>query len=103
MGHDVSPLGTFAWRLGGEGQGEGAVGHSFPNPSHRPKLALISDDECSVLLSPQILTHSLSRDTKISKSIISEVLAGKRPFSRKMIRTLSRYFNVSVSVLAANF
>src|SRR5690348_11281411 len=28
----------------------------------------------------------LSRDTEISKSTISEVLAGKRPFSRQMIR-----------------
>jgi hypothetical protein len=30
------------------------------------------------------------------------VLAGKKPFSRQMIRTLARYFKVDVSVLAAN-
>jgi HTH-type transcriptional regulator/antitoxin HigA len=44
----------------------------------------------------------LSRDTGISKSTISEVLAGKRAFSRQMIRKLSAYFRVDVSVLAAN-
>lgn len=44
----------------------------------------------------------LSRDTGIAKSTISEVLAGKKPFSRQMIRTLADYFNVDVGVLAAN-
>ena len=45
----------------------------------------------------------LSRDTAISRSTISEVLAGKKPFSRQMIRKLADYFGVDVSVLAANF
>jgi HTH-type transcriptional regulator / antitoxin HigA len=45
----------------------------------------------------------LSMDTMIPKSTISEVLAGKKPFSRKMIRKLGGYFNVDASVLAANF
>lgn len=44
----------------------------------------------------------LSRDTVIPKSTISEVLAGKKPFSRQMIRKLATYFHVDVSVLAAN-
>jgi HTH-type transcriptional regulator/antitoxin HigA len=44
----------------------------------------------------------LSRDTGIPKSTISEVLAGKKPFSRQMIRKLADYFQVSVGVLAAN-
>lgn len=44
----------------------------------------------------------LSRDTAIPKSTISEILAGKKPFSRHMIRKLANYFNVDVSVLAAN-
>jgi hypothetical protein len=30
------------------------------------------------------------------------VLAGTKPFSRQMIRTLSDYFDVDVSVLATN-
>ncbi len=45
----------------------------------------------------------LSRATAIPKSVISEVLAGKRPFSRHMIRKLADYFGVDGSVLAANF
>lgn len=44
----------------------------------------------------------LHRDTGIAKSTISEVLAGKKPFSRQMIRGLADYFEVDVSVLAAN-
>jgi HTH-type transcriptional regulator/antitoxin HigA len=44
----------------------------------------------------------LSRDTGLPKSTISEVLAGKKPFSRQMIRKLAGYFQVSVSMLAAN-
>jgi len=45
---------------------------------------------------------TLSRDVKLSKSTISEVLAGKKPFSRAMIRKLAAYFNVDVGVLTAN-
>ncbi len=45
----------------------------------------------------------LSRDAKIPKSTISHVLAGKRPFSRHLIRKLANYFAVDVSVLATNF
>ena len=45
----------------------------------------------------------LSRDTTISKSTVSEILAGKKPFSRQMIRKLADYFKVDVSVLTANF
>ena len=44
----------------------------------------------------------LHRDTGLPKSTISEVLAGKKPFSRQMIRKLAGYFQVDVSVLAAN-
>jgi HTH-type transcriptional regulator/antitoxin HigA len=40
--------------------------------------------------------------TGISKSTISEVLAGKKPFSRQMIRKLAAYFGVNVTVLAGN-
>jgi len=45
----------------------------------------------------------LSRDTTIPKSTISEILAGKKPFSRQLIRRLADYFRVDASVLAANF
>jgi HTH-type transcriptional regulator/antitoxin HigA len=44
----------------------------------------------------------LSRATAIPKSMISEVLAGKKPFSRQMMRKLADYFQVDVSILTAN-
>lgn len=44
----------------------------------------------------------LSKDTGIAKSSISEVLAGRKAFSRQMIRKLAEYFNVQVGVLASN-
>jgi HTH-type transcriptional regulator / antitoxin HigA len=51
----------------------------------------------------QVRQAELSRETSIPKSTISEVLAGKKPFSRQMIRKLAEYFRVDGSVLAANF
>ena len=45
----------------------------------------------------------LSRDTKIAKSTISEVLAGKKPFSRQMIHRFADYFKVDAAVLTSNF
>ncbi len=44
----------------------------------------------------------LSQAAGIAKSTISEVLAGKRPFSRQLIRKLAEYFRIDVGVLAAN-
>ena len=44
----------------------------------------------------------LHRSTKIAKSTISEVLAGKKTFTRNMIRALADFFNVDKSVLAGN-
>jgi HTH-type transcriptional regulator/antitoxin HigA len=45
----------------------------------------------------------LSRDAIIPKSTISEVLAGKKRFSRQLIRKLAAYFDVHASVLAGNY
>ncbi|PQO41948.1 type II toxin-antitoxin system HigA family antitoxin [Blastopirellula marina] len=44
----------------------------------------------------------LHRDTKIAKSTISEILSGKKPFSRQIIGTLANYFSVEKSILASN-
>jgi len=44
----------------------------------------------------------LHRETGISKSSISEVLSGKKPFGRPMIRKLAEYFGVDVRVLTGN-
>jgi HTH-type transcriptional regulator/antitoxin HigA len=45
----------------------------------------------------------LHRDTGLAKSAISEVLSGKKPFSRQMVRKLADYFNVNIGILTANF
>ena len=44
-----------------------------------------------------------SRDAAVSKSTVSEILAGKKRFSRQMIRRFADYFGVAPNVLAANF
>lgn len=49
-----------------------------------------------------ITQAQLSHATGIAKSTVSEVLAGKKPFSRQVIRKLADYFMVDVSVLASN-
>lgn len=55
------------------------------------------------LMEAQNVTQvQLHRNTGIAKSTISEVLRGKKPFSRQMIRKLADYFAVDVSVLAGN-
>jgi HTH-type transcriptional regulator / antitoxin HigA len=58
---------------------------------------------CHLMEAKGVTQAELSRQTRISKSTISEILAGKKRFSRKMIRTLADYFKVDASVLAANF
>lgn len=44
----------------------------------------------------------LSRESGLRRSSISEVLSGKKPLSRQMIRKLATYFDVDPGVLAAN-
>ena len=43
----------------------------------------------------------LSRESGISRSTVSEVLAGKKPFSRQLIRKLASYFQVDASLSLA--
>ena len=49
-----------------------------------------------------ITQTQLSQETEIAKSTISEVLTGKNPFSRQLIRKFADHFKVDVSILAAN-
>ncbi len=44
----------------------------------------------------------LSQKSGIAKSTISEILSGKKPFSRQVVRKLADYFQVDVSVLTCN-
>ena len=50
----------------------------------------------------EVTQADLHRQTGIPKSTISEVLAGKKPFSKGMIRKLADFFKVEASVLASN-
>jgi HTH-type transcriptional regulator/antitoxin HigA len=50
----------------------------------------------------EISQAELHRQTGIPKSTISEILAGKKPFSRNLIRSLADFFQVDASVLASN-
>ena len=49
-----------------------------------------------------VTQSEVDQATGLPKSTISEVLAGKKPFSRQMIRKLAAYFGVDVRVLAGN-
>jgi len=51
----------------------------------------------------RVTQAQLSRETTVPKSTISEILAGKKHLSRQMIRRFADYFQVDVSILAANF
>jgi HTH-type transcriptional regulator/antitoxin HigA len=70
---------------------------------HHPIEPASDADMLRHLMEAKGLTQvQLHRDTGIAKSTICEVLAGKKPFSRQMIRKLADYFKVDVSVLTAN-
>jgi HTH-type transcriptional regulator / antitoxin HigA len=70
---------------------------------HHPIEPASDADMLRHLMEAKNVTQAqLSRETAVSKSTISEVLAGKKPLSRQMIRRFAVYFNVDVSILAAN-
>ena len=70
---------------------------------HYPIEPAADADMLRHLLEVKDVTQAkLSREAGLAKSTISEVLAGKKPFSRQMIRILAVYFKVDVSLLAAN-
>ncbi len=71
--------------------------------AHHPIEPASDADMLRHLMEAKGITQAqLSKETGLAKSSISEVLAGKKPFSRQMIRKLADYFKVDVSVLAAN-
>jgi HTH-type transcriptional regulator/antitoxin HigA len=55
------------------------------------------------LLDARGLTQAeLSQQSGIAKSTISEILSGKKPFSRMIVRKLAEFFRVDVSILTGN-
>ncbi len=70
---------------------------------HHPLEPASDADMLRHLLDSQCVTQTqLSLEAGIAKSSISEVLAGRKQFSRGMIRKLADYFKIDVSVLTAN-
>jgi len=75
---------------------------AYEDEHHTIELASDADMLRHFMDAEGVSQVQLHRDTGIAKSTISEVLAGKKPFSRQMIRKLANYFKVNVSVLAGN-
>jgi HTH-type transcriptional regulator/antitoxin HigA len=70
---------------------------------HHPIKPASDADMLRHLLDAKGVTQArLSQQTGIAKSTISEVLAGKKPFSRQVMRKLADYFGVDVGILAGN-
>jgi HTH-type transcriptional regulator / antitoxin HigA len=71
--------------------------------THCPIAPASDADMLRHLMEAKSVTQAdVHRGTGLAKSSISEVLAGRKPFSRRMIHTLADYFKVDVGVLAAN-
>jgi HTH-type transcriptional regulator/antitoxin HigA len=75
---------------------------TYEDEHHRIEPASDADMLRHLLDARDASQADLHRATGIAKSTISEVLAGRRPFSRQMIRKLAKYFDVDPSVLAGN-
>lgn len=75
---------------------------SYEDEHHAIEPASDADMLRHLMNAKDVSQIQLSRDAGLPKSTISEVLAGKRPFSRQMIRKLADYFNVEAGVLASN-
>ena len=76
---------------------------AYEDAHHAIKPASDADMLRHLLEAKKVSQVQLSRDTGIPKSSISELLSGKKQFSRQMIRKFAEYFKVDVGVLAANF
>lgn len=74
----------------------------YEDEHHAMEPASDADMLRHLLEAKGVSQSQLSQKAGIAKSTISEVLAGKKPFSRQMIRKLADYFRVDVSVLANN-
>ncbi len=75
---------------------------SYEDDHHRIEPASDADMLRHLMEAKGVSQMQLSHDTGLPKSTISEVLAGKKSFSRQMIRKLADYFHLDVGVLAAN-
>jgi HTH-type transcriptional regulator/antitoxin HigA len=75
---------------------------AYEDEHHPIEPASDADMLNHLLAAKDVNQAELHRATGIPKSTISEVLAGKKRFSRQMIRKLAVYFHVDNGVLSAN-
>jgi len=75
---------------------------SYEDKHHAIAPASDADMLRHLMETKNITQTQLNRSTSLPKSSISEVLSGRKPMSRKMIRKLADYFKIEVSVLASN-
>ncbi len=75
---------------------------SYEDEQHAIEPASDADMLRHLMEAKGVSQMQLSRGTGLPKSTVSEVLAGKKPFSRKMIHTLAGYFHVDLGMLVAN-
>lgn len=75
---------------------------AYEDEHHAIEPAADADMLRHLMSAKAVSQTEIHQATGIPKSTISEVLAGKKPFSRQMIRKLAAYFEVDVTVLAGN-
>lgn len=75
---------------------------TFEDKHHQIKPASDADMLRHLMEAKDVTQAQVSLATSLPKSSISEVLAGRKPLSRQMIRKLAGYFKIDVSVLTAN-
>ena len=75
---------------------------SYEDEQHAIEPASDADMLRHLMEARGVSQMQMSDETGLPKSSISEVLAGKKTFSRQMIRKLAEYFHVDIGVLAAN-
>jgi len=76
---------------------------SYEDEHHAIEPASDADMLRHLMEAKEITQAQLSRDTAVPKSTISEILNGKKRFSRQIIRKFADYFAVDSRILAANF
>ena len=75
---------------------------TFEDKHHQIEPAADADMLRHLMEAKDVSQAQLSLATGLPKSSISEVLSGRKPLSRQMIRKLADYFRIDVSVLTAN-
>lgn len=76
---------------------------TYEDRHHEIEPASDADMLQHLLDSKGVTQAEVASATGIPKSSLSEVLSGKKQFTRQMIRSLAEYFRISTGILTANF